>query len=1168
MIFHLPLYLTTSKHPVTGIKVYHARPLFFERPSLRDEQLGRLMLQLGRRLQEHLTRLGRQDHHDELARWAFSPPTAQHRLNLTLELRRSRPKCRFFLVVFAHRGKRIAFCPAIDDLWFEYDRGEDLASRATEVLTDYFRDLEKQALDDAKGNDPPVYARPATYAMTGTAWITTLDLDITPASKLVRKPVLPFLFLGDAETMSGAEELRRVGRCLDWHYPDHLERATMREREVAELSKLLDHPDRRPVLLIGPRLVGKTTILEECIYRRVARRRSPHRDKANTWLIAPQRLISGMSYVGQWENRLLAILKEIHKRDHILYFDDLLGLFRAGQTGNSSLNVAHVLKPYIERRDLRLVAEITPEALHILREQDRGLADQFHLLPIGEPTDRDNLQIMIQTQRQDEDRHGCVFDLEVLPTVLDLTRRYVRDAAYPGKAARMLRQLAVRGSQLRRPKEEKARLGEMPPRPVLSRQDVYQEFQAQTGLAMQFLDPRGRLERREILEALGDRVVGQPHALEAVADVLAIAKARLNDPDRPLATFLFLGPTGVGKTECAKAIAHYLFGDADKLLRFDMNEYVDPGSAARLVGTFHQPEGLFTAAIRRQPFAVVLLDEIEKADPEVFDLLLQVLGEGRLTDALGRTADFTNAIVLLTSNLGVREAETNLGFGPTDVAAAATAYQTTAERFFRPEFFNRLDRVIPFRRLERQAIRKIARLLVQQVLKREGFQHRRCLIQVDDQAIEQIVAVGFDPILGARAMKRAVERYLVQPVATRLANIPVDQFTLIEVYPATAKVGADVLGSPSLAVAVQPLKMVKALPRAEAVDVTPAERFRETQRVFNALTARFALLRPEGVISRHDLDSRHDRYFTLKEHAERIEAGLRQIKDSIDRNGVPNYATALSLSTHGRGIWRVYRNENAELSGLLGSERAGIADFQDTIRELAAAADVPEPSQEIWDLLDQQLRLLALMTDPSPTADSVLLYLITPVDPPPFVKSLNLATRYVEAFRSPLGQAANLLEVDDLPFHGQVILLQGINVAALACLEVGTHLLSPRHASFCPVGVYCQPVPAGTTPEAILQQQTEQYRQWRSQLAAELGSLDSNPFRAGPIVRLYVEGQTTVDPRTGLLGADLPTPEQLASFLLATLPPVNVPEGAQADADATALRDRAERLLDDADWDR
>ena len=438
-----------------------------------------------------------------------------------------------------------------------------------------------------------------------------------------------------------------------------------------------------------------------------------------------------MSYVGQWEARLLAILKHAKKRQHVLYFDDPIGLFLAGISASSTLSAAQVLKPYLERRDVRVVAEITPEALRVLRERDRSFADLFHIIPVREQSSSDVLRILVGVQRRLEGKYRCGFDLDVLPVAIDLQRRYDRAAAFPGKAARMLTRLAVKADAEPESKEAESQRGRDPygPAKIVTRDDALKEFQAQSGLSQSFLDRRARLDRADILESLRRQVIGQDDAVEAAADVIAVAKARLNDPDRPLAAFLFLGPTGVGKTETAKAVARYLFGDAERLVRFDMNEYVNEGSASRLVGTFNQPEGLLTAAIRRQPFAVVLLDEIEKADPEVFDLLLQVLGEGRLTDALGRTADFTNAIIIMTSNLGVREAEAQVGFRES-AAAAMASYVKSAEKFFRPEFFNRLDRVLPFRRLTRDNVRLIARRLVADVLNREGFRQRKCVLNV------------------------------------------------------------------------------------------------------------------------------------------------------------------------------------------------------------------------------------------------------------------------------------------------------------------------------------------------------------------------------------------------------------------------------------------------------
>jgi ATP-dependent Clp protease ATP-binding subunit ClpA len=708
MNFRIPIYVFQHK---AG---YTARPLFRGVAERTDDNLNRLLTKLTRDLVQTFELLARHQRHDDLAEWTFAPAVTTHRVALDIEMRRRTAKVKYLLVAFGHMGRRLAFTPSVPDLWFELRRGEALETRAAEVYEEHWRTVEREA-------DADEDVRPEQNALSGKAWVQHLDLSANVPAVSPPPPEFKFMFLGGGEQVDGATELRRVGRCLDWLYPDELERAVLREREVKELARLLDLGDRRPVLLCGPRMVGKTALIHECVFRRVDDRKKVHRQWYNTWLVSPQRLISGMSYVGQWENRLLAILKHAKKREHVLYFDDLVGLFLAGQTSQSTLSAAGVLKPYLERRDVRVLGEITPEALRVLQERDRGFADLFHVIPVAPPSDTETLQILVDQQRRLEAKQGVRVHLDVLPAVVDLQRRYDRTAAFPGKAAAVLTRLAVRaGAQ----KEEllaaflqggAREAFELPPRPEVARADVLADFAARSGLSLDFLDPKKRLDRDDVRDSLRTQIVGQDEAVEALADVVSVAKARLNDPERPLASFLFLGPTGVGKTECAKAIARTLFGSADlgarsaerktedkadsgsafraphsalsadRLLRFDLNEFNQPGSAARLVGTFAQPEGLLTSAIRRQPFAVILLDEIEKADPEVFDLLLQVLGEGRLTDSLGRTADFTSAIVIMTSNLGVREAEGNLGFVPE--SDRSHAYTRAAERFFRPEFF-------------------------------------------------------------------------------------------------------------------------------------------------------------------------------------------------------------------------------------------------------------------------------------------------------------------------------------------------------------------------------------------------------------------------------------------------------------------------------------------------
>lgn len=436
MIFRVPIFYSGEK--TKGVaQLYTGRPLFFPFLRFQNENLNRLTGKLARKLSEHLNNLAKEARHDALADWSFNPAVAQHRVDLEIELRRKRAKARFFFVVFKHLQRRVAFTPTLPELWFELNRNESLKDRATAVLTDHFRKLERG------DNEVDV----ESHGISGTAWVAALELSVRPPKEVPKAKVNRFQFLGASEPADGNYELRRVGRCLDWLYPDELDRALLRDPEVEELSRLLTLDDRRPVLLLGAPQVGKSAVIQECVFRRVSKRPSPYRDRNNLWLLSPQRLISGMSYVGQWEDRLLAILKETRKRDHVLYFDDLLGLFLAGISASSTLSVAAVLRPYLERRELRALGEITPEGFRVSQERDRSFADLFHVLPIRESTEVESLRILLGVQRQLEPKHRCNFDLDVLPTVIDLQRRYARQTAFPGKAARMMRQLAVKAEK-------------------------------------------------------------------------------------------------------------------------------------------------------------------------------------------------------------------------------------------------------------------------------------------------------------------------------------------------------------------------------------------------------------------------------------------------------------------------------------------------------------------------------------------------------------------------------------------------------------------------------------------------------------------------------------------------------------------------------------------------
>ncbi|MCA9061057.1 MAG: AAA family ATPase, partial [Planctomycetaceae bacterium] len=563
--------------------LYRVRPLFRPGPYAQAEMLEQAYNRLTHELRELLIPLGRMPRHDELAEWTFYPELKTQTVRVRIHVRRQTALLKLLLVTLEHFDRRIGFTPAFPDVWFEITGNVDPVEHLAECVSQHLT---------RRNSDAPSDETPLTdYGLKGTAWVTELDVRINPPR--IRTPQKMDLraILGADAAIDGEMELYQVGRSLNRLFPDDLHRAVLREAEVSELSRLLSLTERRAILLTGPGQSGKTAVLHEHVYRFVETHGRSHKAKQAVWLISPQRLISGMCYVGQWESRFHAIAEYAAINDQVLYFDDMMGLFQAGTSSQSSLNVAQLLRSVAERQQVRIVAEMTPEELRVFRERDRSFADMFHVIPVNEMQGDDNLRVQISLQRQLEYQHRCHFDLECLPAVIDLQRRYNSSAAFPGKAAQFLRRLAVAGTQT---SEEQTN--------VISRDDVLQLFHEQSGLPQSFPDQRAMLPADEIRQGLRRRFVGQDAAVEAAVEIISIAKARLNDPGRPLASLLLTGPTGVGKTEFARTLAEYLFGNVDRLLRFDMNEYVSLFSVTQLVGTFHQPEGLLTAFVRRQPF--------------------------------------------------------------------------------------------------------------------------------------------------------------------------------------------------------------------------------------------------------------------------------------------------------------------------------------------------------------------------------------------------------------------------------------------------------------------------------------------------------------------------------------------------------------------------------------
>lgn len=525
---------------------------------------------------------------------------------------------------------------------------------------------------------------------------------------------------------------------------------------VARIAEAFTARLPKSVLLVGKSGVGKTAAVHELVRQRakLSLARTPFRSTSGA------RLITGMSGYGMWQERCQKLWREAAKQKAILHVGNLIELMEVGQHESNSQGIASFLRPYIARGDLLVIAECTPEQLPLIERRDPHLLTAFHRVNVEEPSLATGRKILRQVAAVARLKKAAAIDNAALERLDQLHRRYATYSAYPGRPLRFLHNLL---------KDREVEV-------VLSANDVTTAFARETGLPLFLLEDSLRLDLRAAHDWFTARVIGQMDAVDLVVDLLATVKAGLVRPRKPIASLLFIGPTGTGKTEMAKALAEFLFQDRHRLIRFDMSEYSDPLAVQRLIGGVGSSEGLLTSKVREQPFAVVLLDEVEKAHPQFFDLLLQVIGEGRLTDAAGRVADFCNAVVIMTSNLGAESYQRGVkgfseAFAKDDDSTRQRASQhflKEVRAFVRPELFNRIDRVVPFAPLSEATVQRIAVRELDKIKLRDGLKYRGVVVNVADEVARHLARKGYDARYGARPLKRTIERELLAPLAEQL----------------------------------------------------------------------------------------------------------------------------------------------------------------------------------------------------------------------------------------------------------------------------------------------------------------------------------------------------------------------------------------------------------------
>ncbi len=637
---------------------------------------------------------------------------------------------------------------------------------------------------------------------------------------------------GGANTKSKTPVLDNFGRDITkMAEAGNLDPIVGRENEIERVSQILSRRKKNNPILIGEPGVGKTAIVEGLALRIVQRKVSRVLFDKRVISLDLAALVAGTKYRGQFEERMKAIMNELEKnRDVILFIDEIHTIVGAGGA-SGSLDASNIFKPALARGELQCIGASTLDEYRMYIEKDGALDRRFQKVIIDPPTVDETIQILTNIKSKYEDYHSVAYDDAAIEACVKLSDRYMTDRLLPDKAIDVLDEVGARvhlkninvpldivelekkieevkveknkvvksqkfeeaaalrdkeknlGNELERAKamwEEDSKNKRYP----ISEENIAEVVSMMTGIPVTRMIQAETVKLRNMAEDMKGMVIGQDDAIAKVTKAIQRNRVGLKDPKKPIGTFIFLGPTGVGKTELAKSLAKYMFDSEDALIRIDMSEYMEKFTVTRLVGAppgyvGYEEGGQLTEKVRRKPYCVILLDEIEKAHPDIYNILLQVLDEGTLTDGLGRKINFKNTMIIMTSNIGVRQLK-EFGDGVGFATAARMQHQDennkaviekALKKTFSPEFLNRIDDVVIFNSLSKDNINNIIDILMANVLKRLtalGFS-----LEITDEAKDFIADKGYDVQFGARPLHRAIQKYLEDPLAEEILSLTI-----------------------------------------------------------------------------------------------------------------------------------------------------------------------------------------------------------------------------------------------------------------------------------------------------------------------------------------------------------------------------------------------------------